>query len=62
MLWNCFGDASYWMNNGVEADPAEVLTAAVDEGVAYNKQYQEIYQIDVINLPAVISYAHNALA
>jgi hypothetical protein len=62
MLWNCFGDASYRMNNGVEADPAEVLTAAVDAGVEYNTQYQGIYQTDVINLPAVISYAHDALA
>jgi hypothetical protein len=62
MLWNCFGDAVYRMNGGVGADPATVLTAAVDTGVAYNTQYQEIYQTDVINLPDVISYAHNALA
>ena len=62
MLWNCFGDAAYRMSGGVAADPATVLTAAVDEGVAYNTLYQEIYQTDVINLPAVINYAHNALA
>jgi len=62
MLWNCFGDAVYRMNNGVAADPATVLTAAVDAGVAYQTQYREIYQTDVINLPDVISYAHNALA
>jgi hypothetical protein len=62
MLWNCFGDAAYQMNGGVGADPATVLMAAVDTGVAYNTQYQEIYQTDVINLLEVISYAHNALA
>jgi glycosyl hydrolase family 42 (putative beta-galactosidase) len=62
MLWNCFGDAAYRMNGGVGADPATVLMAAVDTGVAYNTQYQEIYQTDVINLAEVISYAHNVLA
>src|SRR5262245_444509 len=62
MLWNCFGDAAYRMNGGVADDPATILTAAVNAGVEYNTQYQEIYQTDVINLPVVISYAHNALA
>ena len=62
MLWNCFGDAAYRMNGGVTDDPTTVLMAAVNAGVEYNTQYQEIYQTDVINLPAVISYVHNSLA
>ncbi len=40
---------------------AQILTTAVNAGIAYHTKYQEIYQIDVINLPAVISYAHSKL-
>jgi hypothetical protein len=61
MLWFSYGDGTYRNNGGVAADAATVLTAAVDAGVSYGTKYQEIYEVDVINLPAVIKNAHTLL-
>jgi hypothetical protein len=61
MLWNCSGDVTYRMNDGVPADPAVILHTAVNHGFAYGMNYMEIYQVDVINLPAEITYAHQLL-
>jgi hypothetical protein len=61
MLWYVHGDRNYRMNGGVAGNPATILTNAVDIGVGYQNRYQEIYQIDVINLPGVITYAHSVI-
>ena len=61
MLWNCFNDTSYRMNNGVADSPATILHKSVDAGAAYEMNYIEIYQTDVLNLPDEIAYAHNLL-
>jgi len=61
MLWFCYRDTTYRMNGGVLADPATVLLNSINAGVSYGMKYIEIYQTDVINLPAVISYAHSKL-
>ena len=63
MVSSTYPDGGSKMNGGVFNPPsaAQILTTAVDAGIAYHTKYQEIYQIDVINLPAVISYAHSKL-
>lgn len=61
MLFHCFNDPTYMMNQGIPLDPAFVLQASVDMGVSYGMNYLEIYQVDVANLPAIITYAHTAL-
>ncbi len=61
MLDACFGDTTYRNNAGVPDDAASILHRAVDAGVAYGMKYIEIYQKDVLNLPAEISYAHSVL-
>src|SRR5215831_17428941 len=61
MFYWCFGDATYRVNNGIPIDPGLALTESVNNGVSYAENYIEIFQIDVANLPTVISYAHHAL-
>ena len=61
MLDNVYGDYTYRVNNGVADDFGKILTASVDAGISYDVNYIEIYQTDVINLPAVITYAHDLL-
>jgi hypothetical protein len=61
MLFNCFSDTTYRDNNGVPGDPATILHNSVDVGSAYGMRFIEIYQVDVLNLPAEIAYAHNLL-
>ena len=61
MLFNCFSDTSYRMNNGVAGDPANILHESVNDGFAYGMNYIEIYQVDVLNLSAEIAYAHQVL-
>ncbi len=61
MLDNCYGDSTYRNNGGVADDPAAILHKSVNAGVAYGMNYIEIYQVDVLNLPAEIAYAHNLL-
>jgi hypothetical protein len=61
MLDACYGDTTYRNNDGVPDDPAAILHKSVDLGVSYGMNYIEIYQTDVLNLPAEITYAHNAL-
>lgn len=62
MVYQCATDPTYRVNGGVAGDPATVLRVAVDAGVSYGVNYIEIYQIDVVNLLATITYAHTALA
>jgi hypothetical protein len=61
MLDACYGDTTYRNNAGVAADPAVILHNSVNAGFAYGMNYIEIYQIDVANLPAEITYGHNVL-
>ena len=61
MVFNCVNDPSYKVNGGVPIAPPVALTHAVTAGLAYQLRYIEIYQIDVVNLEAVITYTQNAL-
>ena len=57
----CYGDSTYWVNNGVPIDPSLALTNSVNKGLAYQMKYIEIYRKDVVNLPAATHNAHVAL-
>ncbi len=61
MVFNCFTDPTSRVSCGVDIPPAVALTESVDAAVSYGEKYIEIYQTDVVNLPTVITYAHNAL-
>lgn len=61
MLDVAYGDTTYRDNAGVPADAASVLHQSVQKGVGYEMKYIEIYQNDVLNLPAEIVFAHGAL-
>jgi hypothetical protein len=61
MVFQCVNDPTYRVNCGVPIDPAVALTESVDNAVSYGEKFIEIYQTDVLNLPAVITYARNAL-
>jgi hypothetical protein len=61
MLWSCYNDSTYRMNNGVADDPATILHKSIGTGAGYQMNYLEIYQIDVLNLPDEIAYAHSTL-
>jgi hypothetical protein len=75
-VFNCFGTAGrtlaarcsmlLWRYHPIATAPARaqdahILHKSVDDGVAYGMNYIEIYQLDVLNLPAEITYSHNAL-
>lgn len=49
------------MNGGVPGDPTAILKNAVDIAVDYGANYVEIYQGDVVGLPAAIGYARVVL-
>jgi hypothetical protein len=61
MLYPCVNDPTYRVACGVPMDPAAALRESVDNAVSYGEKFIEIYQTDVINLPTVITYAHDAL-
>ncbi len=61
MLYRCYDEPTYRVNGGVPGDPAAILTSSVDAALSYAVNYIEIYENDVLNLPAVITYARNAL-
>jgi hypothetical protein len=61
MLFHCVNDPTYRMNDGIPILPLISLTNAVNQGLPYGVRYMEIYQIDVVNLPTVITYAQTAL-
>lgn len=61
MLWSCYGDNTYRVNNGVPIDPAKALTKSVDIARTYGVNYVEIYRLDLLNLPNAASYAHQVL-
>jgi hypothetical protein len=61
MVYRCVNDPTYRVNNGIPIDPAVALRKSINNGLEYGIKYLEIYQTDVINLPAIIRYAHDAL-
>jgi hypothetical protein len=62
VLWYSFGDPSCRNNGGrAPCDPEATLKRTIDVGLAYKMKYIEIYQQDVLHLPAVIRYAHESL-
>ena len=62
MLWYSYGDPTVRNNGGGgPSDPEATLRRAVDIGLAYRMKYIEIYERDVLHLPGVIRYAHDAL-
>lgn len=60
-LWFSYGDQTYRNNGGTTCAAATSLQRLVDIGKGYGLGYIEIYQVDVINLPSVIAYAHSVL-
>ena len=61
MLDASFNDTTYRNNAGVTDEPAVILHKSVNVGAGYGMKYIEIYQLDVLSLPAEITYAHNVL-
>lgn len=61
MLYWCVNEPTYRMNGGAAGNEATILHKAIDAGLTYGMQYMEIYQTDVINLPAEIAYAKTKL-
>ena len=61
MAFQCFNDSTYKANCGIPIDPALALTLSVTAALTYGEKYVEIYSTDVVNLPAVITWAHAAL-
>ncbi len=61
MLFWCFNDTSYRMNGGAPGDAAAILHQAITTGLGYGMKFEEIYQLDCVNIPTEIAYAHSAL-
>ncbi len=59
LFW-CFNDPTYRMNGGVPGDPATILHTTTNIALQYRVRFMEIYQLDCVNLPSEIAYAHNA--
>ena len=62
MLYWCYGDTTYRVNDGVPIDPSLALINSVNKGVGYGTNYIEIYRTDVVNLPDATHYAHTVLS
>ncbi|MGI8890911.1 MAG: beta-galactosidase [Chthoniobacterales bacterium] len=61
MLDASFDDNTYRNNAGVTASPNQILRDSINRGFSYGMKFIEIYQLDVLNLPSEITYAHNLL-
>jgi hypothetical protein len=61
MVYWCYGDTTYRVNHGVPINPSTALIDSVNNGVAYEMKYIEIYSRDVVNLQAATHYAHTVL-
>lgn len=61
MLWNSYGDPTFRNNGKQPGDPEAVLRRAVNVGLAYQMQYLEIYEQDILHFPGVVRSAHDAL-
>lgn len=38
------------------------LRQSVDSGIAYGISYIDLYEADIVNLPAIVGYAHEKLS
>lgn len=61
MLDSCYDDPTYRVNSGVAGNDADILQRSVNIGVSYGMKYIEIYQTDIVNLPAAAAYAHGVI-
>ncbi|MDQ3199977.1 MAG: beta-galactosidase, partial [Verrucomicrobiota bacterium] len=61
MVYWCVDDLTYRVNRNVPMDPALALTLSINKAASYGTKFLEIYQKDVINLPAIITYGRNVL-
>ena len=61
-IWRAYDDPNYRINDGVRIDPTAALKKAINVGIAYGISYIELYENDIVNLPAVTSYAHSQLS
>ncbi len=59
--WRAYDDPKYRINDGIRRDPAMSLRQSVDIGIAYGISYIELYEADIVNLPAIVDYAHAKL-
>jgi hypothetical protein len=61
MVASCYGDSTYRVNGGVPGDPATTLASCLIRSVTYGLNYLEVYQKDVLSLPATITYGNQLL-
>ena len=61
MVYWCFGDPTYRVNQGVPIDPSTALVNSVNQGLGYGMKYIEIYRKDVTHLLSATHYAHTVL-
>lgn len=61
MVASCYGDSTYRVNGGVPGDPATTLASCFIRSVTYGLNYLEVYQKDVLTLPATITYGNQLL-
>ena len=61
MVYWCFGDPTYRVNQGVPIDPSTALVNSVNKGLGYGMKYIEIYRKDVTHLLSATHYAHTVL-
>ena len=62
MIDNVYEDYTYRANDEVAGDFKEILTGSINAAASYGASYIEIYQVDVLNLEDVITYASAKLA
>ncbi len=61
MLAVCYGDSTYRNNGGVPEAPATVLASCLIRSVTYGLNYLEVYQKDILNLSATITFGKQLL-
>jgi hypothetical protein len=61
MLDSCYDDSTYRVNGGVPGDPGTVLASCLIRSVTYGLNYLEIYQKDILNLPASVTLGSQLL-
>jgi len=62
MIDNVYEDYTYRANDEVAGDFKDILTGSINAAASYGASYIEIYQVDVLNLEDVITYASAKLA
>lgn len=58
MLWHVYADQTYRMNGGHYSETrCPVLKGAIQRGREYGTQYQEIYEVDIVQYPQIMAWA-----